>query len=220
MKPVFVAGSTGYMGRRLVQSLTARGHRVRALVRPASLSRAPEGCEVVAGDALDGATFAAAVQPGGTFVQLVGVSHPSPAKARQFRTVDLVSTRASLQAAVAAGVTHFIYVSVAQPAPVMKAYQAARGEAEEAITASGLTATIVRPWYVLGPGHRWPLMLLPLYALLDRLPATRPSSLRLGLVTIDQMVQALVHAVEHPPAGIRIVDVPGIRAAGPDESAR
>ncbi|HEX5135208.1 MAG TPA: NmrA family NAD(P)-binding protein, partial [Thermoanaerobaculia bacterium] len=33
---VFVAGGTGYIGRPLVAALLARGHGVRALVRPGS----------------------------------------------------------------------------------------------------------------------------------------------------------------------------------------
>ena len=93
----------------------------------------------------------------------------------------------------------------------MKAYQATRAEAERALVASGLRHTIVRPWYVLGPGHRWPYMLLPLYWLTGLLPSTRESALRLGLVTLEQMVDTLVHAVENPPARSRIVEVPEIR---------
>jgi nucleoside-diphosphate-sugar epimerase len=49
-------------------------------------------------------------------VHLVGVTHPSPAKAREFGTVDLVSVRAAVFAARSAGVSHFIYVSVAHRA--------------------------------------------------------------------------------------------------------
>jgi len=71
------------------------------------------------------------------------------------------------------------------------------------------------PWHVLGPAYRWPLLLLPLYALLRRIPATRGAD-RLGLVTPRQMVAALVQAVEHPAQGTRIVDVPAIRAGIPD----
>jgi uncharacterized protein YbjT (DUF2867 family) len=121
-----------------------------------------------------------------TCVQLVGVPHPSPAKARQFVEIDLRSALETFAAAKQAGVAHVVYVSVAQPAPVMLAYQAARGEAERALAASGLAHTIVRPWYVLGPGHRWPYALLPIYWLLERLPKTRDSAQRLGLVTLDQ----------------------------------
>jgi len=33
---VFIAGGTGYMGSRLIPLLVARGHEVKALVRPGS----------------------------------------------------------------------------------------------------------------------------------------------------------------------------------------
>jgi hypothetical protein len=72
---------------------------------------------------------------------------------------------------------------------------------------------MLRPWYVLGPGHRWPYALVPVYAVLSRIPATREGALRLGLVTRRQMIAALVNAVENPPSGVRIVDVPAIRAS-------
>jgi nucleoside-diphosphate-sugar epimerase len=85
----------------------------------------------------------------------------------------------------------------------MHAYIAARMAVEarvgEACATSWLAATILRPWYVLGPGHRWPYLLAPLYALGRVMPSTRAGAQRLGLVTHAQMVAALVEAVEHPP---------------------
>jgi len=98
----------------------------------------------------------------------------------------------------------------------MQAYVAARVEGEALVAATGIPATILRPWYVLGPGHRWPMLLLPLYALLRLLPATREPAERLGLVTQAQMNAALLDAVANPPnAAMRIVEVPGIRRARP-----
>lgn len=35
---------------------------------------------------------------------------------------------------------------------------------------------------------------------------------RLGLVRLDEMIAALTYAVENPAAGMKIVDVPAIRA--------
>src|SRR5262249_41536203 len=118
-----------------------------------------------------------------------------------------------IAAARSAAVAHFVYVSVAQPAPVMRAYQAARRQGELALEASGVRHTVLRPWYVLGHGHRWPYVLLPFYWLLARLPATKESANRLGLVTLPEMGRAIVHAIEHPPARQRIVEVPEIRTA-------
>jgi nucleoside-diphosphate-sugar epimerase len=214
MASVFITGASGFMGSRLSAELLRRRHSVRGLVRPGSENRAAPGVEAVAGDALDAATFADRVKGCDTLVQLVGVSHPSPAKAAQFRTVDLASARAAIEAAKAAGVRHFVYVSVAHPAPMMKAYIAARTACEEMIRDARLNATILRPWYVLGPGHRWPYLLIPFYKLFESMASKRESALRLGLVTRKQMVSALVWAVENPARGIRIVEVPEIRRAG------
>ena len=210
---VFITGGTGYLGRALVPALLDRGHAVRLLVRAGSESRAAAGAEVVIGDALRPETFDGAIGPADTLIHLVGTPHPGPAKAAEFRAVDLASIRASAAVARAAGIRHLVYVSVAQPAPVMRAYIAARREGEALVWATGLPATVLRPWYVLGPGHRWPAVLLPLYAVLERLPATREGAARLGLVTRRQMVAALLRAVEHPTDGVRVVEVPHIRAA-------
>jgi uncharacterized protein YbjT (DUF2867 family) len=211
---IFVTGGTGYIGRRLIPALAARGHRVRALVRPASRHRLPSGCTAVVGDALDGSTFVESVRAGSTVVHLVGTPHPSPAKAAEFRRVDLASVRESVRAATAARAAHFVYVSVAHPAPVMAAYIAVRAAGEEMVRASGLDATILRPWYVLGPGHRWPYLLLPAYWALELVPATRPSARRLGLLTLEQMVRAMVGAVERRERGVRVLGVEEIRKSG------
>ena len=210
---VFITGGTGYLGRALIPLLVSRGHEVRALVRRGSEAKLPEGCEAVAGDPLDESSFAGRVAPSETFVQLVGVPRPSPAKARQFREIDLVSGRASVGAARAAGVRHFVYVSVAQPAPVMQAYQGVRAEVESLLQESGLPATVLRPWYVLGPGHRWPYLLKPFYYLCERLPSTRETAQRLGFVTHAEMTAALLRAVEDPAKDFRLVTVPDIRAS-------
>ncbi|MBV9927610.1 MAG: NAD(P)H-binding protein [Acidobacteria bacterium] len=210
---VFITGGTGYLGRALIPLLLGRGHEVCALVRKGSESKLPAGCEAVTGDPLDSSSFVDKVSPSDTFVQLVGVPRPSPAKAKQFREIDLVAGRASVEAARAAGVRHFVYVSVAQPAPVMKAYWEVRAEVEAELKSSGLPATVLRPWYVLGPGHRWPYLLKPFYFVCERLPSTRESARRLGFVTHAQMTAALLRAVEDPSPDFRLVTVPDIRTA-------
>jgi len=208
---VFITGGTGYIGSRLIPQLLARGHRVSALVRPHSQNRLPPGCDAVPGNALDALSYRGRVKPATTFVQLVGVAHPSPAKAAEFRSIDLVAGREAVAAAAHAGVQHFVYVSVAQPAPMMKAYLEVRAECEEAIRGSGMHATILRPWYVLGPGHRWPYILIPAYWLFEKLPATREGAQRLGLVTLEQMLQALTNAIASPAPNVRVLGVPEIR---------
>lgn len=213
-RTVFVTGATGYIGRALCPALLARGHVVRALTRGDSWKALPPGVVSVHGDALDAGTYRDKIAPADTFVHLVGTPHPGPGKARQFRNVDLVSIEAAVAGAKHAGIHHFIYLSVAQPAPVMKSYIAVRQQGEALVRASGMRATIVRPWYVLGPGRSWPLFLAPLYGFLERLPATRDFAVRLGLVTITEMTNALVKVIESSPQECRILDVPDIRHEG------
>lgn len=215
----FVTGGTGYIGVPLIRALIARGHPVKALVRTGSESKLPAGCDVVIGDALLMNSYVDAVAGCSTFVHLVGVAHPSPSKAEQFQTIDVRSLEVALDAAQRGGVQHFVYMSVAQPAPAMRAYVEARAHCEELIRGSGLHATFVRPWYILGPGHRWPYLLKPIYWLMEHVPSKRETALRLGLVTREQMIRCLVAVIENPARGVRIVTVPQIRNASLAETA-
>lgn len=208
---VFITGGTGYIGSRLIDALLERGHTVRALARRTSLEKLSTGCAYATGDALNRSTYASQIIPADTFVHLVGSPSPSPWHKEKFRAVDLASAREAIAAARESGIHHFIYVSVAHPAPIMADYVAARVEAEELLRDSGMKVTILQPWYVLGPGRRWPLVLLPLYWIATLLPPTRAAARRLGLVTITQMIAALVNAVQRPPAKSRTLTVPDIR---------
>ncbi len=215
-RDVLVTGSTGYMG----SASDPDARRERASREGTDESSVPwpgaAGAEPIVGNALDAASIATALRPEDTLLHLVGTPHPSPAKAKEFVDVDLQSVRAAVEAARAVGVSHIVYVSVAQPAPVMRAFLEVRAEGERLIRESGVAATILRPWYVLGPGHRWPYALLPLYAVMRLVPRFRDGAERLGLVTIRQMLAAMVNAVESSPrAGeVRVLAVPDIRASG------
>lgn len=212
---ILVTGGTGYIGRHLIPLLIARGHRVRVLSREQSLDRVPDGAAAVAGDALDPESVAGAMRADDTVIHLVGTPHPSPSKADQFEKVDLISIRSTVTAARKIGIAHLIYVSVAQPAPIMQSYLWVRMLGETMIREAGLTASIVRPWYVLGPGHWWPKLIRPLYKLAELIPALHPTVERLGLLNIEQMVNAMAYATENRPASgqRRIYDVPAIRRA-------
>lgn len=211
MASISIAGGTGYIGTRVIPLLTGRGHQVTAVIRAGSEQKVPKNIVSVVADPLREGSYTAAIRGCDTFIHLVGVAHPSPAKAAQFRAIDLPSVRVAVKAARDAGIRHFIYLSVAQPAPMMEAFIAVRAEGEALLRGSGMKATFVRPWYVLGPGHWWPYALLPFYWIGELLPPTREGAKRLGLITIAQMLKALVWSVENPPQDVRILDVPKMR---------
>jgi uncharacterized protein YbjT (DUF2867 family) len=214
MQTVFITGGTGYIGSRLIKMLLQRGHRVIALTRLQSRHKVPPGTEVITGNPFDATTFYDYIPKGAVFVQLLGVPHPSPAKAAQFTQIDLASVKASADAAARAGAAHFIYVSVSmQHSSLMRAYQQVRRQGEAYCISKGLNCTFIRPWYVLGPGHWWPVLLLPLYALANIVPAWKKKAAGMALVTLPQMLAALVNAVEAEPQKQTIIAIPGIKKA-------
>lgn len=212
MKNVFITGGTGYMGKRLIPLLQQKSFIVTALVRKGSESKLPAGCNIVTADPFDANSFAKQIPKDGTFIQLLGVAHPGPTKKEQFKTVDLASVKASAIAAQNAGVKHFVYVSVARtPASIMYDYQQCRAEGEAAIKATSIPATFIRPWYVIGPGHYWPLFFQPLFKLLEWIPATSVKAKALRIVYLKQMLNALVDAVENEATNINIIEIEDLR---------
>ena len=201
------------MGQRLIRRLLDRGHHVRALVRSGSEKKLASGCTPVLGDALDASSYAEILHRPTHSSNWSASRIPAPQKLRNFGGSTYRQDWGPSRPRNRAGINHFIYLSVAHPAPLMHAYIAVRAECETAIEAAGLNATILRPWYVLGPGHRWPYLLLPLYKLGELFSSTREGTQRLGLVTLEQMITALTFAVENPVRRIRVLTVPEIRAA-------
>jgi uncharacterized protein YbjT (DUF2867 family) len=203
---VFLTGATGYIGSHLIPELLRRGHNVRALVRASSVGKLAHGAQPVLGDALNASTYKHLVRPSDTFIHLVGVAHPSPAKKAEFQSIDLVSIRETVRAVQDSSIRHFIYLSVAQPAPAMKDYVAVRAEGERLVRESAIPATFVRPWYVLGPGHWWPYFILPAYWLWGAFPSQRDTARRLYPVKLADVVHAIADAVDHPPSEAQIID--------------
>ena len=119
---------------------------MHAHAREESLSKLPESCIVVVGNALEHLSFANQIAQSQTFIQFIGVPHPSPAKKELLKKIDFVSIRESVLATQKSGIEHFIFVSVAQETNLMQAYQEVRKQGEELIRTSGMNATILMPW--------------------------------------------------------------------------
>lgn len=204
-RTIFITGGTGYIGSRLIPLLIAKGYTVNALVRKGSESKLPKGCNIIFGNALDSNTFKDSVKGCDVFIHLIGVAHPGPGKEKEFNEIDLVSIHEAVTAAKYAGVKQFIYLSVAEPAPLMKGFISVRKQGEKLIIDSGMNAVFIKPWYVLGPGHYWPYMILPLYWLFMLIPPFSKTAKRLYPVKLKNILNAIVHSVENPVKGIQSI---------------
>jgi uncharacterized protein YbjT (DUF2867 family) len=142
---ILVAGGTGTLGSQVVRLLVERGERVRVLTRDSAWAASvPDAVHVLTGDLRDSAAVAAAVRGCATVVSAVhgfaGPGKPSP------EAIDRDANRVLIRAAADAGVQHLVLVSVLGAAPdhPMSLHRA-KHAAEQALQASGLAWTILRP---------------------------------------------------------------------------
>lgn len=143
---ILVAGGTGTLGARLIPMLTGRGADVRILTRnPVSATqRVGNQVQVVSGDVRDIHAVEEAVAGARTVVSAItgfGIARDvSP------RTVDWEGNANLIRAAKAAGVEHFVLLSICQAGPThpIELFRM-KHRAEEELRASGLDWTIIRP---------------------------------------------------------------------------
>jgi len=148
---VVIAGGHGQIALRLARLLSARGDRVRALIRnPTHTGDVEEaGAEAVVFD-LEGSDDLTPVVAGADAVVFAAGAGPGSGPERK-RTVDLGGAVKLIDAARAAGVRRYVMVSsigADDPAgggEAMRPYLEAKAEADAALAASGLDFTIVRP---------------------------------------------------------------------------
>jgi hypothetical protein len=93
----------------------------------------------------------------------------------------------------------------------MKDFQQVRALGEALLLQQNFASTFVRPWYVLGPGHWWPVLLKPVYFILKLFPSTRNTAKNLDTVTINQIIKALVNCIKNQPKQNNIIDVQAMR---------
>ena len=149
-----VVGATGRLGGQIATMLLERGERVRAVVRSDSPARAfaahtdPEalralGAELVDVDLTRPDGLPAALQGVTTVITTAsGTKRPPP---DTVGAVDHEGTAALARAAADAGVRQFVYVSAKGAAPGAPGIVGEKWLGEEAVRASGVPATIVRP---------------------------------------------------------------------------
>ena len=160
---ILVVGATGGTGKEVVRQAREAGYKVRALVRDADKARAQLGSDVelVVGDVRTGAGVAAAVRGVDYVVSALGSNvrnDPSTTPER----VDYGGVRDLVNAAASAKVKHFVLVSsmgvTHDDHPLNKMFGNIlvwKRKGEEAVRASGVPYTIVRPGGLLDtPGGK------------------------------------------------------------------
>lgn len=225
--PVAITGASGFIGLNLVRRLAAAGRAVRGLARAERTARLIEGAggEPVRGDLDDARALRRLVEGAGTVVHLAGLVRALyPA---QMDRVNEGGTRAVAGAvaecAAEARLVHVSSLAAAgpsaaghprteadAPAPISH-YGRSKRKAEVVIEGTGLEWTIVRPSAVYGPGDKDFLFLFRL-ARSGFVPDR--GGRRYSLVHVDDLVDAMLLAAEHPAAARRT-----FFATGPEDGS-
>ncbi|MFF4016448.1 NAD(P)H-binding protein [Streptomyces sp. NPDC001843] len=132
---ILVTGATGTIGSEVVRQLAARGEKVRALTRDPAAARVPSGVETAPGHHRDRSSVEAAMA-GAEAAFLVGVFGPD----------DAEHDRGLVEAAKAAGVRRLVKLSaIGTGDPRYGLFGTWHRPGEEAVRASGLEWTVLRP---------------------------------------------------------------------------
>ena len=146
---ILVAGATGVLGSEIVRRLTARGEKVRAMVRTTSAPEKVErlkrmGAEIVTADVKEPKTLIAASEGVDAVISTITTivtSQPGDS----FEDTDREGTKALIDAARKSGAKKFVYVSFDTSKTADNPLSNAKREAEEHLKKSGLDYTILRP---------------------------------------------------------------------------
>jgi nucleoside-diphosphate-sugar epimerase len=219
---IALTGATGFIGRHLLTDLTARGYRVRVLLRrPTAL---PEGAaSAVVGDLTRPINMAAALAGVDAVVHSAGLAHAdlgasmSGAPEDDYRTLNTEATRRLAEAAARAKVRRFVFLSSIRaqvgpsaggvvleddPASPTDAYGRSKLAAERALAETGLDWVALRPVLVYGAGVKGNMAAL---LRLARSPYPLPLgslAARRSLIALDSLSEA-VNAVLRAPQPLR-----------------
>ena len=214
---ILVAGGTGFVGGGIVRELAGRGKPVAVLTRNAAkaATRFPHiEVEYREGDVGDPVSLAAAVQ--GAEVVIGCVQFPnSPIENQRrghtFEETDAAGTERLVEAAKAAGVQRYIYVSGAGAAADAKYHWfRAKWRAETAVRDSGITYVIFRPSWVYGPEDHSLNRFLTMSRFLPFVPIIGIGGRqRLQPVFIDDLGWAVAEAVDNRAADNSVFEIGG-----------
>lgn len=136
---ILVTGSTGTVGRQVVEQLIKRGANVRALVRDLSKANFPAGVDVVQGDLLDVDSLRSAFSGVSTLFLLNAVVPD-----------EFTQALIALNVAREAGIERIVYLSVIHSDRYLNVpHFAGKFGVERMIEQMGLNATILRPAYFI-----------------------------------------------------------------------
>lgn len=211
---VFLTGATGFIGRQVLFALAARGHEVTCLARGPGVERIAAwqlpNVRAVAGEFTRPAEWLDAIAGQEVVINAVGII-----RERGGTTFELVHRAAPIalfDAAARRGVAKIIQLSaLGADAGAQSQYHLTKRAADDYLRALGVPYVVLRPSFVYGP-YDQSMKLFASFAALPITPVPGDGQYRIQPVAVEDLVRAVILAVEQPTIRDAVVDVGGASA--------
>ncbi len=211
---IMVTGSSGYLGRHMVEQALLAGHEVVGLdVKPSGLAR--EGFREMVADVTDRGAVAEAARGCDAVIHLAAALAQFEPDEKRMRRVNVEGTATALEAALKAGARRFVFMSsvevygVEVPVPCPEDFpfnpvcEYGRNKAEcEGMCweymEKGLEVVVFRPTTINGPGQNEPFLLDQMKAISRGKATLLPGGgrTRLQMVHVLDVAAAVLLALE------------------------
>ncbi len=219
---IALTGASGFIGTQLLPLLVQRQHSVRALLRPTAAPRLVAGVAAQAGTLEDVAALTALVHGCDSVIHLAGYAHasskPLASEIERHRRINLVGTQALFSCAAAAGVRRFVFVSSVKAGGEhlheclnetsgrrpLDPYGQIKREIEDWLfeqgAGRGVEICVLRPALVYGPGVKGNLAAMLRSIDQGRFPPVPDTHNVRSMVSVQDVVSAVVAATERAEA--------------------
>lgn len=212
---VAVAGGTGFVGSEIARELRRRGRHVVVLSSTGEAARGqlPDDIEIRVANVRDEASLPAALADVDELVIALafpGLPVEQPDKGYTFMEVDAAGAQRLVSAGKRAGVGRVVYISGAGAGhDAERRWFRAKAVAEDAIRASGMTWTILRPTWIYGPGDVSLNRYLGFARALPFVPMTNFGTQELAPVFVTDVARLAADSLEQDAAADQVFDVGG-----------
>src|SRR4051794_37132251 len=218
---ILLTGASGNVGSQVLRRLTARGDRVRVLVRdPRRLGSERVRVQIALGDLADPVSFRNALRGVQTVVHLAASIRDQPRAS--IEELNGVATLRLVRAAERARTERFVFFSAIGASLHSSArFFRAKALAEKAVESSDLATTIFAPSIVYSPDDPW-VTLLRRLSLLPALPIAGDGEARYQPIWAGDVADCVLAELERKSGGNgrRRFDLAGPETLSYDEIAR